>query len=180
MSVAFASNLSQLRREKGITQKIAADELGISQALLSHYEKGIRECNLEFVRKAAGYYGVTTDFLLGLTDSKQTNSDVFDFDEITTDHQAKTKTLVRAFMYLLEHTDNDADEIFFTDFFSLAIEKYMALLDDNISLSTLCDTIIPDNTGTSKIEISDTPLCIKTVDDHAKKLIAQNINEILG
>ena len=62
----FAATLSQLRRERGISQKKAAGDLGISQALLSHYEKGIRECGLDFVVKCADYYGVTTDYLLGL------------------------------------------------------------------------------------------------------------------
>ena len=61
----FAATLSQLRRERGISQKKAAGDLGISQALLSHYEKGIRECGLDFVVKCADYYGVTTDYLLG-------------------------------------------------------------------------------------------------------------------
>ena len=39
--------------------------MGISQALLSHYEKGIRECGLEFVVKVADYYDVSCDYLLG-------------------------------------------------------------------------------------------------------------------
>ena len=38
----FAQVLSRLRKERGISQKKAASDLGISQALLSHYEKGIR------------------------------------------------------------------------------------------------------------------------------------------
>ncbi len=66
----FSSVLSQLRKERGISQKRAATDLGISQALLSHYEKGIRECGLDFVIKCAGYYGVTTDYLLGVSDSR--------------------------------------------------------------------------------------------------------------
>lgn len=39
--------------------------MGISQALLSHYEKGIRECGLEFLVRAADYYNVSCDYLLG-------------------------------------------------------------------------------------------------------------------
>lgn len=46
------------------TKQVAAD-LGIAQALLSHYEKGKRECGLEFLVKAADYYNVSTDYLLG-------------------------------------------------------------------------------------------------------------------
>ena len=67
MNRNFARTISLLRRERGLSQKSAAADLGISQALLSHYEKGIRECGLEFVVKLADYYGVTTDYLLGRT-----------------------------------------------------------------------------------------------------------------
>lgn len=63
----FATVLSQLRKERGSSQKKAAADLGISQALLSHYEKGIRECGLDFVIKCSEYYGVTTDYLLGVS-----------------------------------------------------------------------------------------------------------------
>lgn len=54
-----------LRKEKGISQCQAAKELGVSQALMSHYENGIRECSLEFVVKIADYYSVSCDYLLG-------------------------------------------------------------------------------------------------------------------
>ena len=61
----FARSLSLLRREKGVSQRSAAKELGISQALLSHYENGVREPGLAFVRRACDYYRVSADFLLG-------------------------------------------------------------------------------------------------------------------
>lgn len=66
----FASKLSQLRKEREISQKKAASDLGISQALLSHYEKGIRECGLDFVIRCSEYYGVTTDYLLGVSENR--------------------------------------------------------------------------------------------------------------
>ena len=62
---SFNRILTLLRKERGITQKEAAANLGISQALLSHYEKGIRECGLDFVVKVADYYDVSCDYLLG-------------------------------------------------------------------------------------------------------------------
>ena len=37
----FSRIITLLRKEKGVTQKQAAEDLGVSQALLSHYEKGI-------------------------------------------------------------------------------------------------------------------------------------------
>ncbi len=65
MTNEFPRLLSLLRKERGLTQKSAAQQLGVSQALLSHYEKGIRECGLDFLVRAADFYGVTTDYLLG-------------------------------------------------------------------------------------------------------------------
>ena len=60
----FPDTLSALRREKNISQRQAAAELGISQALLSHYENGAREPGLNFVCRACDYYGVTADYML--------------------------------------------------------------------------------------------------------------------
>lgn len=65
MLCEFPKILSELRRAKGISQKKAADELGISPALLSHYENGIRECGLDFLLKLSEYYSVSCDYLLG-------------------------------------------------------------------------------------------------------------------
>ena len=65
MKSDFPRVLSLLRKEKGISQKEAANQLGVSQALLSHYEKGIRECGLDFLVRAADFYGVSADYLLG-------------------------------------------------------------------------------------------------------------------
>ena len=57
----FNRIIKLLRKERGITQKQAAEDLGVSQALLSHYEKGIRECGLDFVVRVADYYNVSCD-----------------------------------------------------------------------------------------------------------------------
>lgn len=65
MNNDFPRILTLLRKERNISQKQAAEDLGIAQALLSHYEKGKRECGLEFLIKAANYYKVSTDYLLG-------------------------------------------------------------------------------------------------------------------
>ena len=67
MNENFSRVLALLRQEKGVSQRTAAGELGISQALLSHYEKGVREPGLEFVVKACDYYHVSADYLLGRT-----------------------------------------------------------------------------------------------------------------
>ena len=67
----FSRTLSLLRRERGVSQRTAAGDLGISQALLSHYENGVREPGLSFVVKACDYYNVSADFILGRTLSRE-------------------------------------------------------------------------------------------------------------
>ena len=67
----FSRTLSLLRQERGVSQRTAAKDLGISQALLSHYENGIREPGLGFVVKACDYYNVSADFILGRTLSRE-------------------------------------------------------------------------------------------------------------
>ena len=176
MSVEFAAKLSELRRENNITQKNAAEELGISQALLSHYEKGIRECHLEFVVKAAQYYGVTTDWLLGNSDNKYPENTLFDASDSDTDFTVKAQTILKSLIYLYNHSQNNNDsEIFFNDFFSVAIKKYIAITENkDVTLSKLCDLAISENEAT-KLSFDDSPQCIKTLEEHAMKLIGNKL-----
>ena len=63
--------------------------MGISQALLSHYEKGIRGCSLEFVLKVADYYDVSCDYLLGRT--AQRNGATISLNEIPDDQDGEDR-----------------------------------------------------------------------------------------
>lgn len=71
MNTDFPRIITLLRKEKGMSQKQVAAELGISQALLSHYEKGIRECGLDFLVRVAKYYDVSCDYLVGITSDRK-------------------------------------------------------------------------------------------------------------
>ena len=93
MAVAFSSTLAKLRQAKGVSQRKAAADLGVSQALLSHYENGIREPGLEFLCRACDYYQVSSDYMLGRSCQKtekpgmpmrtEANSAEFELDELT-------------------------------------------------------------------------------------------------
>lgn len=65
MRTVFSRNLASVREERKISQRQAADGLGVSQALLSHYERGIREPNFAFLIRASEFYGVSADYLIG-------------------------------------------------------------------------------------------------------------------
>ncbi len=110
MEKSFSVTLTELRKEKRLTQKEAAAKLGVSQALLSHYEKGIRECSREFLIKAADFYGVSCDYLLGRT-TERTGEIGFDIHKaIPGDFVLSPETLERAFIALIEMLERGKDE----------------------------------------------------------------------
>ncbi len=80
MNADFSRTLALLRQEKEVSQRKAAADLGISQALLSHYENGVREPGLAFVRKACDYYHVSADYLLGRTLDR--DGGLIDYEEL--------------------------------------------------------------------------------------------------
>ena len=109
MSADFALRLTDLRREQNLSQKEAASCLGVSQALLSHYENGIRECKLDFIKKACDYYDVTADYLLGISDSRHGLNDIYTKNVLESDSEAKFKTIFRALVSLTEKLSASGD-----------------------------------------------------------------------
>ena len=83
----FSRIITLLRKERGITQKQVAQDLGISQALLSHYEKGLRECGLDFLVRLCDYYNVSSDYILGRTADR--TGTVISVEDLPADNSAK-------------------------------------------------------------------------------------------
>ena len=65
------SRIKQLREKRGLIQEILAVELGITQQMLSKYERDSSIIKVDVLKKLAGYFNVTTDYLLGLSDVKR-------------------------------------------------------------------------------------------------------------
>jgi len=76
MENRFSEILSELRKRQGLSQRKAAADLHISQALLSHYENGAREPGLVFVCRACDYYGVSADQILGRADASRSSEGI--------------------------------------------------------------------------------------------------------
>ena len=64
MATEFSRTLSLLRQERGVSQRTAAGDLGISQALLSHYENGRRSPDIDMLVKMSEYFNVSIDYLI--------------------------------------------------------------------------------------------------------------------
>lgn len=71
----FAKRLVDLREKKEITQQTLADNLGITRQSLSLYEQAERTINIDLLVKISKFFDVSTDYLLGLTQAKTTDTD---------------------------------------------------------------------------------------------------------
>lgn len=65
------SRIKQLREKRGLIQDILATELGITQQMLSKYERDITLIKVDVLKRIASYFNVTTDYLLGVSDIKR-------------------------------------------------------------------------------------------------------------
>lgn len=72
----FAKRLCSLMVECGENQKELAEELGVKQQTISYYRNGQSTPDADNLIKIARHYGVTTDFLLGLTEVSTTDTEL--------------------------------------------------------------------------------------------------------
>ena len=68
MEILLGKRLKELREERGLTQKQAANALGLHSVTYLHYEKAQREPPLAVLAEMANFFEVSTDYLLGLKD----------------------------------------------------------------------------------------------------------------
>ena len=69
----LSSRLKDLRKSRGETQENLSKYLGITAQAYPKYEYGLRKPSLETTAKLADYFGVSVDYLLGLTDKPERN-----------------------------------------------------------------------------------------------------------
>ena len=65
------SRIKQLRENRGLIQEILASELGITQQMLSKYERDVLCIKVDVLKRISEYFNVTTDYLLGVSEVKR-------------------------------------------------------------------------------------------------------------
>ena len=60
-----------MREDADLTQQTIAEYLMCDQSLYSKYERGERELPLRLAVRLAEFYGVSVDYLVGLTDEQR-------------------------------------------------------------------------------------------------------------
>lgn len=68
--VNMGEKLKALRLEKNLTQKQVADRIGLAISAVSSYESGMRYPSYEALIKLARIFHVSTDYLIGMTDTR--------------------------------------------------------------------------------------------------------------
>ena len=68
MKIILGQRLKELREERGLTQKQLVAALHLHNVTYLHYEKDQREPPLTVLVDMAQFFGVTVDYLLGITD----------------------------------------------------------------------------------------------------------------
>lgn len=61
--------LAQARKKAGLSQNKIAEVLGIPQQQYSRYENGKNEIPVRYIMALCKYYNVSSDWLLGLSDT---------------------------------------------------------------------------------------------------------------
>ncbi len=72
--------LKELRESKRLTQSVMGDEVGASQQNISKYEKDMCSMPVDMVIRIARYFNVTTDYLLGVSETKRGDSELARFE----------------------------------------------------------------------------------------------------
>lgn len=70
----YFRRIEDLRADHDYTQKRVAEYLTMNLQVYRRYEKGIREVPVWALIKLAELYGVSVDYLLGLTDKPKRNA----------------------------------------------------------------------------------------------------------
>ena len=65
----LGEKLKELRIEKGLRLKDVADAMGLTLRAICNYEAGTREPSLATLVKLCAFFEVSSDYLLGITDS---------------------------------------------------------------------------------------------------------------
>ena len=65
---AYVKKIRDLREDHDKTQQEIANYLGTSQTMYARYERGANELPIRHLIMLCKYYGVSADYILGLTD----------------------------------------------------------------------------------------------------------------
>jgi len=88
-----ADRLRSLRRERDQTKRDLVAELPLNYSTYANYESGFREPNSEVLRLLAGHFGVSIDYLLGVSDNRRKADEIAILNDEEHEHIMKYRQL---------------------------------------------------------------------------------------
>ena len=80
---SFGERLRNLRLEKGMTQEEVASCFGLHKTRISQYELNKRQADDEMKKKLAEFFNVSFDYLMGISDIKESADEILNQKEQT-------------------------------------------------------------------------------------------------
>ncbi len=65
----IGTRIKELRRERALSQQALAQHIGVSQKAIDYWERNINEPKASYIVLLAEFFGVSSDYLLGITDN---------------------------------------------------------------------------------------------------------------
>lgn len=100
--------IKELRDMRNMSQQRLADELNVTQAMISKYEIGISEPDIGMIKRIAEFFGVTSDYLLEISNekisisasglSKEENDVLFGFKRLDKIQKAKLQAYLQGLL----------------------------------------------------------------------------------
>lgn len=86
--------LRELRKAKGLSMKELGKMFGLAESTISLYESGKRQPDTEIIKRFANFFGVSVDYLLGVSQEEEPEytedeKELFDLIMQLTDEEAQ-------------------------------------------------------------------------------------------
>lgn len=147
----FSEHLRELRKEHGLTQQQASDGASITRASWNTYENGYHIPDSVVLKKIADFFGVSTDYLLGMQDKPINNVLMERINTLLTTRNVRQKDLADAVGVMKntvsywvhgQRTPNSKQLVGIAKFFNVSIDYLLGLAEEPTTdkdLSFVCE-----------------------------------------
>lgn len=141
----IGERLKKLREEKGLSQSKLAEELGFKSSTIGKYEIDQREPNFNTLVRICNYFNCTTDYLLGVSDSKQNNHSSYSISGLggfdNSKYTNNSNSVNNAIAVLINCLNADPNKIYITENFIKTIYK---ISGEQTSILNNCLQVLSD------------------------------------
>ncbi|GEM_PF-825436 len=189
----LSDKLKKLRLDKGLQQKDVAENIGVSPAMVSHYERGFKYPSRTTLKKIANFFNVSMDYLESNTEINDTYSNTntvyeqiknyiheYEYEAFKKTKNKEDVTELSKFIDILRQLDNRATFEIYTnidkemEYVECIIEMTRALYYFRNFFETIVATINYEKVDIDKLEDEST-LALNVIEDALNKLTEVNI-----